>query len=225
MIAHHGYRVVAALVLSASSILLAPAAGAQDAVGHVERLQGDALVTRAGADTTNLLRPGLPVYLQDRIETLAASRIELRFEDDTVVFLGAKSTLRITEFVVSGEGERDTAVLDLIAGVFRAVVTRLLPDAAFEVRTQQVVAAVRGTDWMGEIGDDATSFLVLEGAVGVRRAGEEVVLRSGDGVDVRLGEPLRKKQWGQGRIDRLRERTRFRMRCTACGPNEWPRSD
>ncbi|NIR60085.1 MAG: FecR domain-containing protein [Gammaproteobacteria bacterium] len=200
-----------------SLTLTAPAAGARDPVGQVARLEGDALVTRAGAETTDLLEPEAPVYLQDRIETLAGSRIELRFEDDTVVFLGAKSTLRITEFVLSAGGERDSAVLDLITGIFRAIVTRVLPDAAFEVRTQRVVAAVRGTDWMGEVSDDTFSVVVLDGAVAVQRADEEVVLRTGDGVDVRSGEPLRKKRWGQGRIDGMRERMFHRMESRGMG--------
>ena len=123
-----------------------------------------------------------------------------------MVLLGASSTLRISEFVLSAAGERDSALLDLVSGIFRAIVTRVLPNAAFEVRTKQVVAAVRGTDWMAEVGDDTVSVVVLEGAVAVRRADEEVVLRNGDGVDVRPGEPLQTKRWGRGRIEGFRER-------------------
>ncbi len=205
MLNAYAYRALFAL-MAATWLGVATSAAAQEPVGTVQRLQGDALVTRADAETTQLLEPDAPVYLQDRIETLAGSRIELRFEDDTVVYLGAKSTLRITEFVLSQEGQRESAVLGLVAGIFRAVVSRLLPDAVFEVRTQQVVAAVRGTDWMAEAGDNTTSVVVLEGAVAVRRADAQVTLRAGEGVDARPGEPLRKKRWGQGRIDGMRER-------------------
>jgi hypothetical protein len=206
MINSRGCRVLLGLIIASSLALTAPITGAQEPAGQVARLEGDALVTRAGAETTEVLERDAPVYLGDRIETLAGSRIELRFEDETVVLLGEKSTLRITEFVLSASGERDSAVLDLIGGIFRAVVSQVVPDAVFEVRTKQVVAAVRGTDWMAEVSDDTVAVVVLEGAVAVRRADAEVVLRSGDGVDVRAGEPLRTKRWGQGRIDRLRAR-------------------
>lgn len=199
-------RILLGLVVAFSLASMAPATFAQAPAGLVARLEGGALVTRAGAGATEALEPDAPVYLGDRIETLAGSRIELRFEDETTVFLGAKSTLRITEFVVSAAGERESAVLDLIGGVFRAIVSQVLPDAAFEVRTKQVVAAVRGTDWMTEISDDAISVVVLTGAVAVRRGESEVVLHDGDGVDVRPGEALQTKRWGQGRIDRLRNR-------------------
>lgn len=206
MIHARGCRVFLGLIFAFTMNLAAFAAGAQEPAGQVVRLGGNALVTRAGAGASEPLEPDAPVYLGDRIETLQASRIELRFEDETVVFLGADSTLRITEFVLSAAGERDSAVLDLIVGIFRAIVDPVLPEAAFEVRTKQVVAAVRGTDWMAEVGGDTVSVVVLEGAVAVRREEAEVVLRSGDGVDVRAGEPLRTKRWGQGRIDGLRER-------------------
>lgn len=205
---HAGRSFIGALVALALAVP-APAAEVGEAVGRVARLEGDALVTRAGAATTDLLRAEAPIYPQDRIETLAGSRIELRFADDTVVFLGPRSTLRVTEFVYAPARERRLAVLELIAGVFRAVVGRLLPDSAFELRAQDVVAAVRGTDWMAERGDELTSIVVLEGALAVARTvdgREALVLREGEGVDVRMGEPLRKKRWGQGRIDAMRER-------------------
>lgn len=206
MIKSQQCRALFGLVIASSLALTAPVISAQEPAGQVARLEGEARVARAGAETTEALEADAPVYLGDRIETLAGSRIELRFKDETLVFLGAKSTLRITEFVLSAAGERDAAVLDFIGGIFRAIVSQVLPEAAFEVRTKQVVAAVRGTDWMAEISDDTVAVVVLEGAVAVRRADAEVVLRSGDGVDVRPGEPLQTKRWGQGRIDRLRER-------------------
>jgi len=217
MVNGRGVHVLLALAIGVSLTLTAPAVGAQDAVGQVARLEGDALVTRAGVETADPLEPDTPLYLQDRIQTLEGSRIELRFEDGTAAFLGPNSTLHITEFVLSAKGKRDSAVLGLITGIFRAIVSQVLPGAPFEVRTRQVVAAVRGTDWMGEAQDDTFSVVVLDGAVAVQRAGAEVVLRPGEGVDARPGEPLRKKRWGQGRIDRMRERMFRDMQSRAVG--------
>jgi hypothetical protein len=225
----HGSGVFVGLLCALAWSAATFAADPGEAVGEVTRLQGDALVTHAGAVTTQLMRPDLPVYFQDRIETLAGSKIELRFKDGTVVTLGPKSILRVTEFVYSGANERRSAVLDMVQGVFRAIVRKLLPSSAFEVHTEQAIAAVRGTEWMGEVTATATALVTLEGAVAVRRTGpgapSELVLAAGEGVDVKPGAPFRKKRWGQGRIDGLRERTTFgHMACMRCGPTEQPSS-
>ena len=198
--------VLLALALNVS----APGAAAEGPIGRVTGLEGDALLTRAGSGASGLLHFAAPIHLHDRIETRADAMVELRFEDDSVVTLGADSVLRITEFVYTPRAGQRSALLDLAAGAFRAVVERVVPDSVFEVRMEQVVAAVRGTRWIGELADGTASVVALEGLVAVRRADEEVVLGAGEGVDPRPDEPLRKQRWGEPRIDALRDRTTIR---------------
>ena len=79
----------------------------------------------------------------------------------------------------------------------------------FQILTPLAIAAVRGTQWAMEVNTRRTSTLVLDGAVAVtsRRLNQYVVLTSGQGVDISVGDTsLTQKQWGQSRIRALLSR-------------------
>lgn len=194
---------------AALSLLTASAAAAvvpgTTPVGQVSGLDGNAFVTRTGAAAMPLFVDA-PIHPGDRIETGAGAVLQLRFEDDSTVTLGAVSSLRITKFVYSPRSGQRSTLLDFAGGVFRAVVARIVSESVFEVRMEQVIAAVRGTEWLGELNERVASVAVLDGRVAVRRAAQEVVLEAGEGVDARPGEALRKQRWGAARIEALRAR-------------------
>jgi hypothetical protein len=175
------------------------------AVGQVSGLDGNAFVTRSGTGPMPLYVDA-PIHPGDRIETGAGAVLRLRFEDDSTVTLGAVSSLRITKFVYSPRSGQRSTLLDFAGGVFRAVVAHIVSESQFEVRMEHVVAAVRGTEWLGELNEQVASVVVLEGQVAVRRAQQEVVLGAREGVDARPGEALRKQRWGDARIEALRAR-------------------
>ncbi|MEP2641800.1 FecR family protein [Roseobacter sp.] len=72
-----------------------------------------------------------------------------------------------------------------------------------QIRTPHAIAAVRGTGYVVDVQDMSTSVFVLHGVVAVSHIGDEgapVVLRAGDGVDVRVGAPLEVRRWPAGRV-------------------------
>jgi hypothetical protein len=78
--------------------------------------------------------------------------------------------------------------------------------SGFEVVAPQAIAAVRGTRWTVDADGAKTSVFVVEGAVSVRRRGgsTQVVLGSGEGVDVRPGpDPLTVRRWPAARVNAL----------------------
>jgi ferric-dicitrate binding protein FerR (iron transport regulator) len=79
---------------------------------------------------------------------------------------------------------------------------------AFQIRTPQAIAAVRGTEWAVDAAGAKTAVFVLSGRVSVRRlAGPAVILRSGEGVDVEAGAaPLEVKSWSSQRAAALMAR-------------------
>jgi hypothetical protein len=78
----------------------------------------------------------------------------------------------------------------------------------FRVITPQAIAAVRGTEWVVDVGESKTSVFVVNGRVGVgRRTSSHVVtLGAGDGVDVEPGAPLTVKRWPPARVSALMAR-------------------
>lgn len=181
-------------------------------IGHVTALEGVVMRQYAGSPRTERLHLQSFVYQEDRIQTMAAAKVKLVLVDHTVLTLGPESSLRLTEYVYTPHAQVQKSVLEMVAGVFRMAVQKVLPHGVFEVYTRNAVAAIRGTDWMAQVQPDATAVVVLEGQVAVRHArpdiGGTVVLTAGTGTDVRgNAAPTPPNQWGAARVEALRQAT------------------
>lgn len=197
-----------------SSLFFVPYVLAEQAekIGSVSALQGKASAIHQEGTQAEPLALQSPLYPMDTIQTGAASKIKLTLIDGTVLTLGEQSKLQITNFVYAPQQRTHRALFTIPLGVFRAVAQKVFPESRFEVATSNAVAALRGTDWMGEVKPDSTAIVVLEGKVAVSHAGTnrpgEVVLTKGMGTDVDKGQPpTAPKKWGKARIDALREAT------------------
>jgi len=153
-----------------------------------------------------------PLYQEDTIETDVASKIKITFVDGTVLSLGEKGVLEITKFVYSPQRKTQISRLTIAVGLFRAVVEKLLPVAKFEVATTTTVAAIRGTDWMGEVKPDSTAMVVLKGKVAIANFYSDtrghVTLTEGMGTTVNANQPpTTPNKWGEARINALMKAT------------------
>jgi hypothetical protein len=209
------WLLIVVVVLPVLSAGLSAEAQQGESIGRVTMLEGRATVRRDGSSTPQPLRVQSPVYQQDAIRTGAASKLQVTFVDDTVVNLGEKSTLEITRFVYSPQQQTQTSLLTIPAGVFRAIAKKLLPQSAFEVTTPTAIAAIRGTDFMGEVTPETSSFVVLEGSVAlfsIRTILHGIVaLTEGLGSTISRDQlPSTPNKWGEARIEALRRATTIR---------------
>ena len=196
-------------VLTMASILLWSVivlAQQQESIGQVAALQGQATVQHVGSSQAMPLSGQSPVYRKDIIQTLDASKIKLVLIDGTELTLGERGTMNISKLVYAPQTHQ--SVVNIAQGFFRAVTRKVLPHTAFEVRTATAVAAVRGTQWLGEVTPEATAIVVLEGKVAVVHAHAsirgKVVLTPGQGTDVQgQNPPTAPKTWGEARVSRL----------------------
>ena len=72
-------------------------AGAQEAIGAVSRIQGEASGTRGGA--TRPLGLNASVFLNEVVATGEAARLEVTFADRTRLTLGEKAELTLDTYV------------------------------------------------------------------------------------------------------------------------------
>lgn len=194
--------------------LWGPDASAQprDSVGRVTALAGSATVFHKDSLQPRPLALRSSLYQEDLIRTDAASKIGLTFLDGTVVNLGEATHLEITSYVYSPRDKTQTSLLSFPVGVLRAIVKQVFPRSTFEVTTATAVAAIRGTDWMGEVKADSTAIVVLQGKVAVAHARRgitgEVTLTEGMGTTVQADQPpSAPTQWGQARVNALLQAT------------------
>ena len=79
------------------------------------------------------------------------------------------------------------------------------PPRPLQILTPHAVASVRGTTFVVDVDPDGTGVFVMEGAVTVARPDgrEEVLLGSGEGVDVAPDDPLVVRRWPEERVTAL----------------------
>jgi hypothetical protein len=178
---------------------------AQEAIGTVSRLQGEASRTRG--NTTRPLGLNASLMLNETVSTGAAARLEVTLKDNTRLTLGENAKLTLDRHVFNPAAGRGTIRLRL-AGAFRVVsgqVSKLSrPDIV--VTTPVATIGVRGTEfWAGPIDNQALGVLLIEGAVRVsNRAGAQILNRPGQGTNIaRPGAtPGPVTSWPQDKVNR-----------------------
>jgi hypothetical protein len=169
-------RVGSALLIFSLSVpvcLLPAALPAQQNIGSVTTVKNKVQVVHPGQGRAVSVRPGDGVLLMDAYETMAAARAKLLLDDDSLLTLGEKTRLEITENVYDPSKDRRSAAMKLLSGRVRVLVGKTFTGTGskFEIHTPTAVAAARGTYyivWMFQKdGQTVTGVATLEGLVGV----------------------------------------------------------
>lgn len=118
-------------------------------IGSVISLTGSVWAT--DGTSQRQLTEGAPVYRGEEIITETDSNVEVKFADDTILGQGEKSTVRLDDYVFSG----DDSNLDfqMVEGVMRVVsgeIVKLNPEA-FNISTPLATIGIRGTQIMVQV--------------------------------------------------------------------------
>jgi hypothetical protein len=143
---------------------------AQNAIGAVSRIQGEASATRGGA--ARALAANESVFPNEIVSTGDAARLEVTFADNTRLTLGEKARLTLDNYVFDSAAGRGTIKFGLV-GAFRFVSGQVSKLASADVRvtTPVAIVGIRGTEfWGGPIDDQALGVFLIEGAVSVSNA-------------------------------------------------------
>jgi hypothetical protein len=128
-------------------------ARAQEPVGSVTAVEGQAEVLHAGAGSWSPVAEGDPVLLGDQLRTGADGKLRVTLREDSVLTLAPGSHLSVTEQLVAPAA---VSRFQLLLGTVKAAVTERYsePSARFEVTTPTAIAGVRGTSFLASY--DAT---------------------------------------------------------------------
>ena len=169
---------------------------AADPAGRVEEIKGEAF-----ADTSNQHRPlekSSSVYVGDRVETGASSRLTMVLGQDTTIRLGERAHLLIDQFLSTTGGE-----ISLQSGPMlfdRPSGSRAVP---MKIKSPYGLIAVRGTKFFAGPSNNVFGVFVEHGTVVVAGGGSEVVLQAGEGTNLSSpgAQPTAAVKWGKARID------------------------
>jgi hypothetical protein len=203
-------RLCPVVVWGLLSLLPDTTAQAQQAksIGQVTALEGEVTVLHQGKFAPEPLTLQKPVFQEDIIETDRASKVRITLTDATVISLAEQSRLELKQFSHDARQQTRSGRLAISLGVFRAILKEIIPSSTFEVITPTTVAAIRGTDFMGEVTADSTAIVVLEGTVAVSNVRSWFrglsTLSPGMGTTVRSdGPPSTPTKWSESRIEGL----------------------
>lgn len=145
-------------------------AAKRKAAGKVSFYKGTVQRSRSKKGPWKKLKRGKPFYKGDFIRTKKRSRVELRFKDRSVVRLGPKTTLQLKQASFAGKTKKKVSGLVKAGRVWANVHKYVSGDAAFDLRTENAVAGVRGTIFSMNTGNAGTRVNVWQGAVSVNNS-------------------------------------------------------
>jgi len=200
----HLVRVVAVLaVLTSAQNALAEEAAT------ITRLQGSA--QSGGAP----LVQGSRVADDATIATGPASRVEVRFDDNTLVVLGENATLKVESFRYAPQTAQGEARLRVDQGAFLVTTGAVakLPGRPLSVATPVASIGVRGTKFWGGSLDNPLDVLLLDGAITVKTPSGSADLNNPmEGTDVTApgAAPSPVGTWKPQRVERALNSVSFR---------------
>ncbi|MBI2314045.1 MAG: FecR domain-containing protein [Betaproteobacteria bacterium] len=133
---------------AAASLAALAAIAHAETVGRVLLAAGDTVAVRAGRDVR--LQYGSSIEDKDVLRTGAASSLQVRFTDESVVSLRENSQLAIEEYKFAGrEDGLEKAFLRLVKGGFRTVtgIIGRTNRSNYAVRAETATIGIRGTDY------------------------------------------------------------------------------
>ena len=201
-------------LLGLLSFLIGVAAHAQqtESIGQVTSVEGKVTVLRQEKFASEPLTLQRQVFQGDIVETDRASKVRITLIDATVISLGEQSRLELRQFAHDMRQQKRSGRLAILQGFFRAIFKEMSPPSSIDLVTPTAVAAIRGTDLMGEVTTDATAIVVLEGTVAISNIRPLFrglsTLTPGMGVTVTGDEPpSTPTRWSESRIEGLRRAT------------------
>src|SRR5437867_1289683 len=121
--------------------------GSDEGIGLFTSVQGTVTVTHPRAAHTLPVNLHDEVLFKDVIQTRHESRTKAFFDDDSILSVGEKSRVEITEHIYDPDRNLRRMVVKLAQGRLRALVAKVFngPGSAFEIHTPTAIVAARGT--------------------------------------------------------------------------------
>jgi len=193
-------RISGAVVVTLLFLLSAPFpswAVNGERVGSITRIEGEVWLAHRGDQASYPAMLGDSIYLYDHIQTEIASRVQILFEDESLLNLAENTYIQITEHVYSPEENRRSSVFRLVMGKVRAIVGRYFGGGStYKVSTPTAIIGVRGTHFIidATLSDETAVVCVdTDRDLAVRNVKDEVpgevTLKSGLMTKVLEGQP------------------------------------
>ena len=148
-------------------------------IGSITAIEGEVYLSHKGDTAAFQAMLGDPIYLYDHIQSEKQSRVQILFEDESLLNLAENTYIQITEHIYSPAENMRSSVFRVMMGKVRAIVGRYFRGAGsrFKVSTPTAIIGVRGTHFVVDATlTDETTVVCIDSATDllVRNIQEDV---------------------------------------------------
>jgi hypothetical protein len=178
----------AVVSVAVAALTLQPVlAQAQVAVGNANKIVS--AVRGVLQSNTRTLALKDDVFSKEVVNTGVDSAARFIFRDDTLLSIGASSSVTLDRFVFDNDASKSQVAMSMSKGVMRFV-SGTLPKTQYSIRTPTALIGIRGTILVVTVAlNGLTTVTVVEGAATVSAAGTTTTVNSGFSTTVAPGGP------------------------------------
>lgn len=168
-------------------------------IGKFRSAEGPVEVTHKGEIKARRARALDDAFFLDIVETQEQAKTKIFFIDDSILNIGEKTKIEITEHIFDPNNDKRSLIIKLIDGKVRALVGKYFSGSGskFEIHTPTAVAAARGSYgivWVSQVaGKIQTGVINLGGQWEVRNVDPNIpgsiILKEGETTQVQKGLP------------------------------------
>ena len=138
-------------------------------IGAIESFEGLVLLTRLNDKKELEVTGSEPILYRDLAETDENSRLEIVFDDLSILTLGEETAIEINEMIYDPKTKRREALITMTVGRIKIQASKIAAGKRnFRVVTPTAVIGVRGTEFIVEVGlNGETKVITIEGLVSV----------------------------------------------------------
>lgn len=165
--------------------------------GNITLLDGSSNITRLKQQIQ--AKEGLDIDNKDIINTHDETKMQITFNDNTLVTLGSLTTFEVEEFLQDDENQK--ATLSIKEGAFKVITGKIgkLAPQNFTLKTKNAYIGIRGTIFTGEINHDNSNqdYIACQGGEVVVKSikkDEVIVLKKGEMAKVKENGNIKKSK-------------------------------
>jgi hypothetical protein len=161
------------------SLLLVSSFVWANSIGSITALKGSASIVRDGVTIEAML--GAKLNEKDSITTQDKSKVQLIFNDETIITIGKNSHFSINEYLFENN-KTPQAKFSLISGAMRTITGKIgkIAPEKFKVETKTATIGIRGTNFTVLVGaDGSTQVFCTFGAITASTKGETLTVPQG----------------------------------------------
>jgi len=152
-------------------------------IGKITAINGSAYAVRGGS--TVPLGLGSDIEKKDKIKTMDNTKLQIVFNDHTVISLGQKTEFKIDDYVFSKSKVK--ANFSVTKGIFKSITGKIgkIDHSKFKLKTKNATIGVRGTTFIGVVDDYKETIACTSGEIVVENDFGVVAVKRGEMTTVR----------------------------------------